>query len=72
MGENGRKGAGINKYNWQVQNREGDIKNSIGNGEAKELICTTCGHELSGGGGGLLEGKGIPDRGGLGGKLGQL
>ena len=25
------------------------IKNSIGNGEAKELICTTHGHELSGG-----------------------
>ena len=26
----------------------GEVKNSIGNGEAKELICTTNGHELSG------------------------
>ena len=24
----------------------GEVKNSIGNGEAKELICTTHGHEL--------------------------
>ena len=27
----------------------GGVKNSMGNGEAKELICTTHGHELSGG-----------------------
>ena len=26
--------------------RQGKVKNSIGNGEAKELICTTHGHEL--------------------------
>ena len=32
-----------------------DIKNSVGNGEAKELICTTHGHELRGE---LLEGRG--------------
>ena len=32
----------------QVQNRQGEVKNSIGNGEAKELICTTHGHELRG------------------------
>ena len=25
-----------------------EVKNSIGNGEAKELICTTHGHELRG------------------------
>ena len=25
-----------------------EVKNSIGNGEAKELICTTHGHELWG------------------------
>ena len=25
-----------------------EVKNSIGNGEAKELICTTHGHELGG------------------------
>ena len=29
------------------------VKSSIGKGEAKELICTTHGHELSGG---MLEG----------------
>ena len=29
-----------------VPNRQGKVKNSIGNGEAKELICTTHGHEL--------------------------
>ena len=36
-GENGGKGTGI-KHNWQVQNRQGYVKNSIGNAEAKELI----------------------------------
>ena len=29
-----------------VQNRQGEGKNSMGNGEAKELICRTHGHEL--------------------------
>ena len=29
-----------------VQNRQGEVKNSIGNVEAKELICTTHRHEL--------------------------
>ena len=32
------KGTGIKKCNWQVQNRQGHVKNSMGNGEAKELI----------------------------------
>ena len=27
-------------------NRQGEVKNSTGNGEAKELICMTHGHEL--------------------------
>ena len=40
------KGTGNKKHNWQIQNRQGEIKNSIGNGEAKELICITHGHEL--------------------------
>ena len=40
-GENGEKGTGVKKHNWQVQNRQGSVKNSIGNVEAKELICTT-------------------------------
>ena len=46
--EFGGKGEGNKKHNWQVENRQGEVKNSIGNGEAKELICTTHGHELSG------------------------
>ena len=45
-GENGGKGTGNKKHNWQVQNRQGEVKNSMGNGEAKELICMTHGHEL--------------------------
>ena len=42
-GENWEKGARIKKHKWQVQDRQGDVKNSIGNGEAKELICSTHG-----------------------------
>ena len=30
-------------------NRWWEVKNSTGNGEAKELTCTTHGHELRGG-----------------------
>ena len=44
------KGTGNKKHKWQVENRQGEGKNSIGNGEATELICLTHGHELSGGG----------------------
>ena len=44
----------------------GDVKNSIGNREAKELICTTHGHELSGG---LWEGMGVPGGVGPSGKI---
>ena len=29
----------------------GEVKNNIGNGEAKDLVCPTYGHELSKGGG---------------------
>ena len=47
-GEIGGKGTGNKKYNWQVQNRQGEAKNSIGNGKAKEFICMTHGHELRG------------------------
>ena len=46
--ENGGKGTGNMKHKWWIQNRQGEIKNSIGNGEAKELICMTQGHELRG------------------------
>ena len=47
-GEKGRKGTGNKKHKWQVQNRQGEVKNSMGNGEAEELICMTHGHELRG------------------------
>ena len=44
-GENGGKGLGNKKHRWQVQNRQGEVKNSMGNGEVKELPCTTHGHD---------------------------
>ena len=44
----GENGAGIKKHNWQGQNRQGEVKNSIGTEEAKELACMTHGHELKG------------------------
>ena len=46
----GGKGTGNKKHNWRAQNRQGEVKNSIGNGESKELICIIYEHELSGGG----------------------
>ena len=52
-GQNRGKGTGIKKHKLQVQNRQGEVKNSIGNGKAKELICSSHGHELRGGGGGM-------------------
>ena len=63
----GGKGTGNKKHNWQVQNRHGDVKNSIGNGEAKELTCMTHGHELRGR---LLEGRGVLGGGEQMGKIG--
>ena len=54
-----------------MQNRQGEVKNSIGNGEAKELICMTHGHEIRGGnagGRGSAGQKGVKGRG----KMGQL
>ena len=47
-GENGGKDARNKKHKWYVQNRQWEVKNSIGNGKAKELICMVHGHELSG------------------------
>ena len=44
--ENGGESTRNNKHNWESKNKQGEVKNSMGNGEAKELICTTHGHEL--------------------------
>ena len=41
--ENGGKGTGNKKHKLSVQNRKGEVKNNIGKGEAKELICMTHG-----------------------------
>ena len=59
MGENCRNDTG-NKHNWQVQSKQGEVKNGIGNGETKELICMTHGHELRwrNDGGGGVQGRG--------------
>ena len=40
-GVNGVKGTRNKKHNWQVQNRQGEVKNRIGNGEGKELVYMT-------------------------------
>ena len=45
-GRMGEKVQGIRSINWQVQNRQGEVKNSMGNGKAKELTCAIHGHEL--------------------------
>ena len=45
-GENGGKVTGNKKHKWQVQNRQEEVKNSMGNAEVKELTCMTHGHEL--------------------------
>ena len=44
-GGDGGKGT---ENKWSVQNRQGEVKNSVGNGGTKQLICTTHGHELRG------------------------
>ena len=48
------------KHKWQVENRQGEVKNSMGNGEAKELIYMTHRHELRWGSDG---GRGLQGRG---------
>ena len=57
-GENGGKGTGNKKHKWQVQNELEVVKNSMENGDAKQLICMTCRHELSGGNAGRSWGAG--------------
>ena len=60
-GENGGKMLGLRSK----ISRQGDVKNSIGNIKAKELICMTHGHELRGG---LLEERDYWVEGDKGGK----
>ena len=40
-GESRGKGTRNKKHKWKVQNTQGEVKNSMGNGEAKELTCMT-------------------------------
>ena len=61
-GRMGEKIQGKKKHNWQVQNRQGEGKNSIGNGEAKELMYMTHGYELRGWG--MLNGSVVQGRAG--------
>ena len=39
-----REGTGYKKHKWQVENRQGEVKYSIGKVAAKELICMIHGH----------------------------
>ena len=45
-GGNGGKGTGNKYHKWQIQNRQGEVKNSMGNVEAKEHVYMMHGHEL--------------------------
>ena len=47
-GRMGEKAQGIRSLNGRKKNSQGEVKNTIGNGEAKELRCMTHGHELRG------------------------
>ena len=47
-GESGGKATENKQHKWQVENRQGEVKNRIGNVEAKERIHMTHGHELKG------------------------
>ena len=47
-GDRSGKGTENKQHKWQVENRQGEAKNSIGNVEAKELTCMTHGYELKG------------------------
>ena len=69
-GERGGKGTENKQHNWQVENRQGEVKNSIGNVEAKEFISMTHGHELQGANMGRRQWAGWS--GVKGGEMGQL
>ena len=63
------KVQGIRSLNCRYKNRQGEYKNSIGNGEAKELTSTTHGLDKGGGGDCWTEGGYLAERG-KGGKIG--
>ena len=65
----GKKVQGLRSTNWFMQDGQGEVKNSIGNGVAKELICMSHGHELRGRGNCWRE-WGYQVEGGKGGKIG--
>ena len=46
MGREGEKVQRISSINGRYKNRQGEVKNSIGNVEAKELMYMTHGHKL--------------------------
>ena len=48
-GKRGGKGTENKQHEWQVEDRQGEVKNGIGNVEAKELIYMTHRHELRAG-----------------------
>ena len=54
-----------------MENRQGEGKNSVGNVEAKELICMTHGHEIRWRRG-IQMGEGCRAEGNKGGEMGQL
>ena len=58
-GGDGGKGTENKQHKWQVENRQGEGKNNVGNVEAKELIGMTHGHDLLAGG--MWEGGGVQD-----------
>ena len=66
--EQGKRCKVLRSTIWWVQNRQGDAKNSIENGKAKELKCMTHGHEIRGKA--LPEGMGVLVRGEQRGNIG--
>ena len=68
-GGEGGKCTENKQHKWQVENRQGEGKNSIGNVEARELVCMTHGHELQGGN---VGGRGDRMEWSEGGEMGQL
>ena len=45
-GDRWGKGTENKQYKQQVEDRQGEVKNTMGNGKAKGPICLTHGHEL--------------------------